>query len=281
MKRLLVITVLLAFPFHTGCAASTDEGADESDLQAALPIGTYQAEGGPDGSFNASTYDRQTHVMQLTVLAGNAYRAQVFVEYAQTQANPFFPWLTYRSTSSETVLRSGTLRATTWQGKPALDFGSDVGTFTLAKSGPDIALTSIAFRSERTMRLSFTQDAPAPLPGAETAITFACTHRNVDRGNSIAISLDREGRAGTAVVKLAEAESSWPKAGRYTMNLRATFNGWSEFDLASGTKKFTLRFPEREFKKANASFDGAGATPIETNYASSGDYHLSLSCRAR
>jgi hypothetical protein len=274
----LIPLLCLVLVSTVACTTNEVDDATESELGSGIAIGTYVAERGPSGSL-PSSYDRQTHIMRLTVTSSNRYEADVLVEQASAVVNPFFPWLTSRSIATETVTRRGTMRATRWKDAPAIKFGDDVGTFNVTKSGRDLDFTSTAYRGERTTTLR-RDDAYVP-PRAQN-FEFDCVHRNIDRGTKIQVRLDRDnGRSGTAVVTAPPGDSQVPKAGSFSMTLRETYNGWRRFELTSGTRVFTMRFPERDLDAKRGAFDGAGDYPIDEDIPSSGDYAFSLRCTFR
>ncbi len=280
---LLVLASLAALPACSAEALDGDDvGSDESEITTKIPAGTYVLRYGPSGSLS-EPYASQKHVTRLTVSARNAFEAEVLKEVAQTQVNPFFPWLSYKKVEKESLVRRGTMKfGTDGEGRATVDFGSDVGVFRFEAEDGDLTLTATLYNNERRTELrldpSYQPEAP-PAP-----VSLRCVHRHVDRGDVIEVTLDRDrNQAGKAKVTRGAAslaQGSGPAAGTYTLAIDETLsgNGWRQFDAKASNKRMTLRFPIRDLESGRGSFDAAGSYPMGDFVFGGGDYHLSLRC---
>ncbi len=278
--RASVLALLSLCLTAAGCAAPSAEdgvGADESELRDRIPLGTYVLRYGPSGTLS-SPLVRQRHVTRLTVLARNAFEADVLTEAAQTKVNPLFPWLTYQSVEKTKMLERGTMKFGS-DAKGATVTIGDVGTFHYAIADKDLTLTATDYNNERRTELrldaSYQPDAPA------AAITLKCVHRYVDRGSSIEITLDKDdNQAGKAVVKLASDRGEWPAAGTYDLAIDDYLSNaqWRKFDAKKGGRKaMTFNLPVAALAKGTGSFD-AGGGYYKGDDLFGGEYNLSLRC---
>jgi hypothetical protein len=260
-----------------------DAQTEESELRERITQGTYVARFGPSGTLR-DPYVEQKHVTRLTVLARNAYSAEITRERATTKSNPFMPWLTYRDIEKTTYLTRGTMRfSTNADGAAVVDFGADVGTFRWELRNGELTLTSTAYNNERSTRLRLDPNAGEPTEPAPIELT--CKGRYADDGDSISVKLDAEqNQRGNATVKRGTSRpGDWPSAGAYTLSLapRASNNEWREFSAqVAGRPRMTLRFPVRELERRQGSFD-AGGSYYQGDLLFGGDYHLSLRCTHR
>lgn len=284
MRYVLTLLPLLAL---AACAAPSDDGDDvrasEDELRERITQGTYVSRFGPSGTLR-DPYVEQKHVTRLTVLARNAFEAEITRERATTKQNPFMPWLTYRAVEKTTFAKRGTMRFTTDdRGGAVVDFGDDVGTFRWDLRGAELTLTATQYANERATRLTLDPDYRAPAPPAPIAMT--CKARNVDGGDAIEVRLDQEqNQRGTArVTRAGGRDAEWPAAGTYDLatDERASTGEWREFTARSaGRGRVTLRFPVRELERRSGSFDAGGSYYVG-DVLFGGDYHLSLRCTHR
>lgn len=273
----------LAVAAASGCAAPSGEeepaGSTESDLTSRIPAGTYVSKYGPSGVLGYPLVSEK-HVMRLTVKARNAYEAEVLVETEDKKPNPLFPWLMYSTVDKETVVKRGTLRVSTFEGKDFVDFGEGVGSFAFSVEAGKLTLTNSFSERHTELRL----DADYQAPAEPTAKSLSCVSRYVDRGDAISITLDRDqGQSGTATVTTRSSRSEWPKAGKYQLayDEQLSGNGWKEWSgTAAGKNPITVRFPARELESGRGSFDAAGSYYVGDTLMG-GDFHLSLRCTHR
>jgi hypothetical protein len=282
---MLVFSSLVVLP---ACSADAgvgeDFGSDENDLTSKIAAGTYVLRYGPSGSLS-EPYVAQRHVTRLTVSARNAFEADVLVETAQTQVNPLFPWLTYKSIEKKGLVRRGTMKfGTDREGNETVDFGDDVGVFRFAAKDGNLTLTATLYQNERRTELKL--DPSYQPPAGPAIVSLDCIGRHDTAATSrgtIQVTLDRDsnqaGKAKVARAAGAVGRSEWPTAGTYDLAIDETLsgNGWREFSAKGTNKHMTIRFPVKELEKGTGSFDAAGSYPVGDGMFG-GDFHLSLRC---